>query len=102
MNNGFTDRHDSEFTDTAAEWAEEGCLPETSDIEEDLAKMAQVVKMAPEERRQDVVDLITARAILARETNRLSEDVCVRVLEVLGVPDSEETKERVLKLVQSA
>ncbi len=95
------DRHDPEFTETASAWAEEGCLPETSDTETEIARLQQIVKGTPENRRQDVVDLIAARALMAREDKKMAEDICARVLDVLGVEDSEESKSRLLRLVQN-
>lgn len=93
------DRHDSEFYNIKSDWADEGCLPESCDTDEELANLTSRLSHLENHERSSVTDTIAARAILARENRSISDKTCKKVLAVLGIEDNEQNKERLLKLV---
>jgi len=89
-----------EFKDVADKWATEGCLPAGTDHEADLDYLRRMISKAPVEKKSKMVDMVAARALLAREKKYITDDICRRVFEILEVADDENNKERLLSLIQ--
>ncbi len=90
-----------EFKEVADKWADEGCLPASSDHDADLNVLKRMISKAPAKEKSKMVDMVAARALLARENKKISDDICRRVFEILEVSDDDNNNERLLRLVQS-